>query len=581
MWFFREIRKLPSYVLGLNISGFISSACILKDGEIIAAAAEERFTRIKSDNSFPHNAIRYCLSETGITFSELNSISSGWNPVYYMRKSSQTQVQTFKDRGLFLHYIINELGSANYSKPFTDLQQTINLDDNSSIKIEFPDHHLSHAAYVYYFSGFSSSLIITLDGFGEIHSGGTFRFSESSQETIALSKFPHSMGMIYSTFTEFLGFRSNLDEWKVMALAAKGNDSVYKKEVDKLIKIGDESFNKMVEVDLSFFDYFNFFTPNYYSDKLISIFGKPRKKDKDLEQRHYDIASALQTVVEQKVISLINKLGHQFPDEQNLCLAGGFFMNSVLNGKISSQTRFTNPCIGPCPDDTGISIGSSYLSTRTLSKISIKKRIHNYFGPRYSNDEIIYDLKISKICFEELVDFIVDAAKSLSEGKIIGWFQGRAELGQRALGNRSILADPRSIEMKDNINKYVKFREEFRPFAPSILDEFKENYFEIKSDEDVYFMEKVFKFKNTVKKQVPAVVHNDGTGRIHTVTKDGNKIFYELINEFYKLTGIPVILNTSFNTTDVPIVNSPRDAIDTFYKCGLDVMYLNNIKITK
>lgn len=255
-------------------------------------------------------------------------------------------------------------------------------------------------------------------------------------------------------------------------------------------------------------------------------------------------------------------------------------MNSVLNGKISARTKFRNPNIGPCPDDSGTSIGTAFFSASKSNTRQIKYT-HDYFGPQYSNSEILDVIKISKLSYEKLDNHVSDAAKNLADGKIIGWFQGRSEFGQRALGNRSILASPIFTWMKDEINKYIKFREEFRPFAPSILDEEKTNYFEINRDEDVLFMEKVFLFKKAVRNKVPAVVHYDGTGRLHTVTKDSNKLFYNLIKEFKKITGIPIILNTSFNTNDVPIVNSPRDAIDSFYKCGLDILYLNNIKIVK
>jgi len=570
-----------TYVLGLNASGFISSACLMKDGNIVAASTEERFTRIKKDQSFPHNAIKYCLEEAGIKFNDLDVVSSGWNPAHYMSKSSRAISQTLRDRSLFTHYIINELGSSDYCNSISNVDQNIILEDGTKLKVEHIDHHLAHASLAFYFSGLKSSLVLTLDGFGEVDAGGIFLFKNNDVKVLAKASFPHSMGMVYSTVTQFLGFTPDHDEWKVMALAASGNPSKFKEKISNLIKVGENSFNGLMEVDLSYFDYYNFFTPEYFSKKFTKVFGESRKQNEPSKQIHYDIASALQQVVEEKVLEILKHISKNHPEEKNLCLSGGFFMNSALNGKIRSQTSFNDPYIGPCPDDSGISIGSSFATTAKLLKIPQKKYSQNYFGSNFSTQKIIDELKISKIKFQELENYIEDAAKNLAEGKIIGWFQGRSEFGQRSLGNRSILASPIIPTMKDTINKFVKFREEFRPFAPAILEECKTEYFEIEENDEVFFMEKVFPFIENKKKIVPAVVHTDGTGRIQTVTKNTNKVFYELINEFYKITHVPILLNTSFNTNNVPIVDSPRDAFSTFYNCGIDILYLNNLKIEK
>ena len=571
---------MSNYTLGINASGYISSACILKDGKILAAAAEERFTRIKRDQSFPHEAIKYCLKEADISFSDLDVVSSGWNPAYYMSKPGRSIWQTFRDRGLFLHYIVNELGSADYSDSISTVDQQLTF-DNTSVKVEYIDHHLAHSAYSFYFSGFESSLVVVLDGFGDVYTGGVYQFSNNSHQELSKATFPHSIGMVYSTFTQFLGFSPNHDEWRVMALAALGDSSKYKQQIKDLIKVGSNSYNDFVELDLSYFDFINFSTVEYYSKKFETLFGVSRKPNEPLTQQHYDIASGLQAAVEERVLELLNYVDNKYSDEKNLCLSGGFFMNSALNGKIYANTNFNDPHIGPCPDDTGISVGTAFVSASKINAIQKQKYFENYFGSKFSNEEIKHDLDISKIHYEEIPNYLQDAAKFLANGKIIGWFQGRSELGQRALGNRSILASPTFSWMKDEINKFVKFREEFRPFAPSILDEYKEDFFEIPSDTEVYFMEKVVKFKDSVIEKVPAVVHNDGTGRIHTVSEKSNKIFYNLLKEFHILTDIPILLNTSFNTNNVPIVDSPRDALSVFYNCGLDVMYLNNIRILK
>jgi len=571
---------MSSYILGVNVSGWISSACILKNGKIIAAASEERFTRLKMDQSFPHNAIKFCLKEADISFSDIDVVSSGWNPKYYMSKPAHSISQTFRDKGLFIHYVINELASADYSESISAIEQQISFNDKS-VNVEYIDHHLSHSAYSFYFSGFTSALAVVLDGFGDIHTGGVYRFANNSHQLISKATFPHSIGMIYSTFTQFLGFTPNSDEWKIMALSSLGDSSKYKQKIKDLIKVGSDSYNDFIEIDLSYFDFYNFSTVEYYSEKFKTLFGQPRKSDEPLTQQHYDIVSGLQTAVEEKVFELLNYLNNKYPDEKNLCLSGGFFMNSLLNGKISGNTNFNEPHIGPCPDDTGISIGAAFISASKKIDIPIQKYFDNYFGPKFSNEEIKKDLDISKIQYEEIPNYLQDAAQLLSEGKIVGWFQERSELGQRALGNRSILASPTFSWMKDEINKYVKFREEFRPFAPSILEEYKEDFFEITPETEVYFMEKVVKFKDSVIEKVPAVVHNDGTGRVHIVSEKSNKIFYSLLKEFHSITQIPILLNTSFNTNNVPIVNSPKDALSVFYNCGIDVLYMNNIRVMK
>jgi carbamoyltransferase len=572
---------MPFFVLGINATGALMSACILKDGNIIAASAEERFSRIKRDSSFPHNAIKFCLQDAGITFSQLDLISVGWNPAFYMDRNANSVSQALKDKGLYLHYVVNELGSAEYTDSISHIEQNLLFKDGTKIPIEYTDHHLAHASYAFNSSGYDSALVVVLDGYGEIHTGGIFKIDDKKHDVISTAKFPHSIGLFYSAITQYLGFRPNSDEWKVMALASSGNSENYKQQFSNMIKVGKDAFNGMLELDLSYFDYYNFFTSGYTSDKFISSFGNPRKSNEPLEQKHKDISRALQEVVEEKVIELLTMLNKEFDSEKNLCLSGGFFMNSVLNGKIRKSTSFNDPFLGSTPDDTGVALGSAILSLRKMNMAKTKKQIHSFFGPKYDNDEIIHELEVSKIKFEEILNPEEDAAKLLSEGKIIGWFQGRSELGQRALGNRSILASPTFEWMKDHINKFIKFREEFRPFAPSILDEKKIEYFDMNSNDEVFFMEKVFPFLEDIKKKIPAVVHDDGTGRVQTVTENSNPKFYKLIKEFSKITSIPILLNTSFNTNNVPIVNSPRDAIDTFYRCGIDGLYMNNIKVTK
>ena len=276
------------FVLGINATGALMSACILKDGNIIAASAEERFSRIKRDSSFPHNAIKFCLKEAGISFSQLDLISVGWNPAFYMERNANSIFQALKDKGLYLHYVVNELGSAEYTDSISHIEQNLLFKDGTKIPIEYTDHHLAHASYALNCSGYESALAVVLDGYGEIHTGGIFKIDDKKHEVISTAKFPHSIGLFYSAITQYLGFRPNSDEWKVMALASTGNSENYKNQLSDMIKVGKDAFNGMLELDLSYFDYYNFFTPGYTSDKFISSFGNPRKFNEPLEQKHKD-----------------------------------------------------------------------------------------------------------------------------------------------------------------------------------------------------------------------------------------------------------------------------------------------------
>ena len=566
-------------ILGLNNEMYISSACLLGDGKIIAAAAEERFTREKLSRKFPQQAIEYCLREAGLKINEIDFIAIAWNPGVYFSKFNP--ILSDQRRHLVeLLYSVPDQVMRFYGRPKVDhISQEIKGDFGKA-SIHYITHHRAHAANGFFLSGFNSAAILTSDAQGEFESTTFCHGRDNKINLLQDIYYPHSLGALYSTFTEFLGFRPNSDEWKVMALAGLAG---YKNKYFNLMKQNiirlknDGTF----ELDLSYFKGYIHEQPNLYSEKIVKEFGPARKTEEKISQRHYEIAAALQKATEDTLAHLLRHL-HKKTSEKNLVLSGGTFMNSVFNGKVLDITPFEKVFISSCPDDSGNCFGAGlFLFHQILGKKRNAPLMHNYFGPQFSALQIRESLEGFKIpyTYEKNIEFIT--AKLISEGKIIGWFQGRMEFGQRALGNRSILADPRSAGMKDKINSAVKFRESFRPFAPAILKEKQEEYFEINNRGDVNFMEKVYRVKFGKSSQIPAVVHADGTGRIQTVNKETNPRLHLLISEFEKITKIPIVLNTSFNLNDEPIVCKPKEAIRTFFSCGLDYLVMGNYLVKK
>ncbi len=563
-------------ILGINISGFHSSACLVIDGEIKAAITEERLSRLKRDKNFPKQSIKYCCKIAGVSFEDITDVYVGWNPATYMYRSDNTISDALKDRGKMAYLALNELASmSDYNS--LQIEQEIKT-INSNIKVHFVNHHHAHLSNSFFTSGFESSDYFVADGFGENTTGLIGTIDYSKIEAISNLRTPHSLGSFYSTFTEFLGFHPNGDEWKVMALASLGNPNKYYDKVRNLIKLDDLNF----ELDLSYFEHYMFFTQNYFSPKFIKEFGNPISKLEELTEYHYDLVAAVQKVAEDVSIEILNNIQSK-TQSKNIIVAGGFFMNSVLNGKILEKTQYENIHIGGSPDDSGISIGSALygLVFDKNQKTILPKLQHNYYGFEFSDNDIISELKKRKIKFTIVDDVEVFAAKKLREKNIIAWFQGKSEFGQRALGNRSILADPTFDDVKDKVNSSIKYREGFRPFAPSVLEEKENTYFQIPKGQHSYFMEKVFMFKDEYKDKLPGVVHFDGTGRIQSVSKKTNPKYHKLISEFEKLSGYAIVLNTSFNINGMPLVESPSDAIDCFYKSGIDYMVMNNIVIEK
>ena len=573
-------------ILGIVHDVTNTSAALIDNGEVVAACAEERLVRIKRYRFFPHKAIQFCLEKANCTIEDVEYIAHGFNPAIYCRRNNLRFSHIPRWRAEYFFSIPNNL-SDKYDGHFEGYARQeigVSLLNGKKTKCEiiYVDHHLSHCANAFLLSPYEDAAIFSADGRGE-HSTGMFAVGNKNKiEVIKEIPYPHSIGLFYGIFTEHLGFRLYSDEWKVMALSAYATDKrmneEYYKKIRGLVSVDN---NGTFEMDLSFFMHFLQDQSGYSSSKLIQLIGPTRENNDELTERHYAIAHAVQKVTEDILTQMLNWLYEQTGLER-VTVSGGTFMNSLFNGKIRDKTDFKEVFISSCPDDIGTSIGAAlYVYNHLLGNKKRYVQKHNYYGPEFSNNEVRETLDRYKVKYESVDNITEYTAKLLAEGYLIGWFQGRMEYGERALGNRSILADPRDSSMKDKINAAVKYRESFRPFAPSILYEKTGEYFEIPDSVGVPFMEQICKVKKEKQEEIPAVVHKDGTGRLQTVKKDINARFYDLIKSFYGITGVPVVLNTSFNLNGEPIVCSPNDAIRTFYTCGLDYLVMGNYVIKK
>ncbi len=563
-------------ILGISPYLFGSGAALVVNGKLKSAVLEERFNRKKNSSDFPSNSIKWCLDEEKINFEDLDLISIPWNPLLNLQHASGRWSESLRWRGEYLVNVPTNLMKFSNFK-FND---TFEMKWGSN-KVLFMNHHECHAAFSYFQSNFKSADYLTLDGRGEIESCTYGKIVGRKFKKLGNINYPHSLGVFYSSITEFLGFRSHSDEWKVMALASYSKEkNSFDNFFDKLISIKNGTF----ELDLSYFDYYNFDKRKYlFSEKLISILGNPRTKDERIKQKHEKIAGALQRVFEKKVLNLL-KILKKKSGLNNLIFSGGSAMNSVLNGIIDKNKLYKNVHISFAPDDSGLAIGAALNAYNNLSKNKFVQKNYSdntFFGPEYKTNEIKNILRRYKVLYSEEKNIEKIAADLLYKNKLLGWFQGKMEFGPRALGNRSILSNPCYKKNKDILNKAVKFRESFRPFAPAVLAEWQNEIFEKPKKSNVFFMEKVFKIKKKWQKIIPAATHVDNTGRIQTVSKKSNLKFYNLIKEFYKLSKVPVIINTSFNLNNEPIVMTPEDAIRTFFSSGLDYLIIDKYLIKK
>jgi len=547
----------------------------MKDGEIVCAICEERLNREKRTKKFPINALKYCLRSGNISLKDISHVAIAWNPGINLERMNTTYSEKNRFIPEFLYSIPNYLIDIVNETP-TSIEQKIEF-KRSNIAINYLDHHMCHAAFSFYTSRFQNALILSMDAWGEKVSTLLANGTDKNIEKIWEIEFPYSLGMFYQTMTQYLGFSPQGDEWKVMGASSYGDKEKYINKINKLIySTNDGKFG----MDLSYFDYMSFTKKYYFSNRMIELLGPNRLKSDDLAQRQYDIAAAVQSVFENIIIDILNR--NNTRNFKELCISGGCAMNCVANGKILAKTNFEKINVTFSPDDAGTSIGACLLYWNEYIGNSTGKQRANispYLSKDFTNEEIVSTLNNCKLKYKEIDSPAHVAAKCIAEGQIVGWFQGRMEFGQRALGNRSILADPRRKEMKDMINKAVKYREPFRPFAPAILHEYGHDYFE---DYDyVPYMERVLRFKEGCRNLVPAVCHVDNTGRLQSVTKSLNPLFWQLIDEFRKITEIPLVLNTSFNLNGEPIVHSVADAIRTFNSCGMDILIIGKYQVQK
>ncbi|SET78399.1 carbamoyltransferase family protein [Hymenobacter actinosclerus] len=565
-------------ILGLNCSGFHSSACLLTPtGQVRVAIAEERLTRVKQDKSFPRRAIAYCCAAAGISVNDLTDVFVGWNPAPYLLHPRQNLPEALLDRGKLAQLALNEM--AALQGDVARIEQQLTSLSGSQLRIQYVNHHQAHLANAWLSSGFEEADFLVADGFGETTTGLLGTITRQGRQELAANRTPHSLGLFYATFTQYLGFRPNSDEWKVMALAARGNPAVHYDAIRSLIQVE----NLHYELDLRYFEFFLSFTPLYYSPKLLALLGPARQPETPLTQHHYDVVAAVQRVTEEVVFALLRAL-HAHTGQTRLVLGGGVLMNSVLNGKLRQHTPYQELFIGGTPDDTGISVGSALHGYRYALGLPLAASVpaqHNFFGREYAVAELEAELRRRKVSYERPADIAAATAALLHSGHIVGWFQGGSELGQRALGHRSILANPTLPEMKERVNASIKYREAFRPFAPAVPEERQHEFFELPAGETAYFMEKVFPLRPAARLALPAVAHDDGTGRLQSVRADHNAGFHRLLLQFEHLSGVPVLLNTSFNLNGMPLVETPADALDCYFQSGLDALALGPFLLRK
>jgi carbamoyltransferase len=572
-------------ILGLNAFHGDSAACIYKNGVLIAATEEERIRRQKHWAGLPTESIKFCLHEAAITLRDVDYITVSRDPKAKFNEKIKHVLSNFLTLKSLKSRAQNSVKIKNLKKEIAD---RLGFDVRAvKAQIHYVEHHRSHIASAFLVSPFDECAILSIDGFGDFSS--TMRAVGQGNKIKVLDSvsYPHSLGVFYTAFTQLLGFPHFGDEYKVMGLAPYGRPK-YVEEVRRAIILKP---NGLFELNPKFFRHFKEGVeisweggnPNIgilYSDYMTSVFGNTREKDAKLTEFHHDLAASVQKVCEEVVFYMLKDL-YDKTKLDSVCITGGVAQNSVCNGKITSFTPFKNVFVPPAGHDAGTSIGSAlYLQHQTLNMPRGIFKNQAYTGAQYDDKTIAHFLTERNIPFEIISDeSLYDAVTDcLIEGGVVGWFQGRAEFGPRALGNRSILVDPRRADAKEILNLKIKRRESFRPFAPSILAEHVSDYFEI--TDSVPFMEKVFPIKKEKQHEIPAVTHVDGTGRLQTVSETDNPRYYRLIHRFYEKTQVPILVNTSFNENE-PIVNSPEHALDCYLRTKMDMLVLGNIMIQR
>ena len=591
-------------ILGISAFYHDSAAAMVIDGEVIAAVQEERFSRTKHDSGYPFNAVNYVLSQSKLKLSEVDYITFYEKPFLKFERLLETYV-AFAPRGFksFSMSMPLWLREKLFQKKvlFNELQKHDSNFKNIE-KIYFSEHHLSHAASAYYPSPFEEAIILTADGVGEWATTTIASGKQSELEILKEIHYPHSLGLLYSAFTYYTGFKVNSGEYKLMGLAPYGETKYKDLILDNLVDVKEDGSFKLNQ---EYFDYSTGLTMT--NNKFSNLFGKlPRNpKKEELTQFHMDIASSIQSVTEDIMLKITNSISKEYKSK-NLCLAGGVALNCVANGKILKEGKFKNIWIQPAAGDAGGSIGAAlalwHKELNNQREAPNKDKMQgSYLGPEYNDDEIKIALDKFGATYKkyETEEMINKTALYLSEEKAVGWFQGRMEFGPRALGNRSILGDPRSNDMQKNLNLKIKYRESFRPFAPSVLKEEAKNWFELNTESPYMLIVAEVKknIQNEIKEEekklfgieklkikrssIPAVTHVDYSARIQTVDKNTNPLYYKLLSKFKDITGVPILVNTSFNVRGEPIVNSIEDAYKCFLLTELDILVCGNFILEK
>lgn len=585
------------HILGISAFYHDSAACLVRDGDIVAAAQEERFTRKKHDQAFPDNAIRYCLEEAGITTSELDYLGFYEKPFLKFDRILETYIQV-APKGIksFLKamplWLKDKLWMSDYIRKRLDYEG----------KIIFTEHHESHAASAFFPSPFEQAAILTIDAVGEWTTTSRGVGTGNKIELLEEIRFPHSLGLLYSAFTYYLGFKVNSGEYKLMGLAPYGRPKYVNLIKEKLINLRDDG---SFRIDLEYFDYLSGLRMT--NEKFDALFGGPPRTPGDaINERHVDIARSIQAVIEETLVKIAYSL-YERTGLSNLCMAGGVALNCVANTRVLRETPFQNIFVQPAAGDAGGSLGTAlfiwhqYLENGRETDGKNDRMKGALLGPKYSEEEIQTFLNENGISYaaNEREDISLAAARLLAEGNVIGFFQGRMEFGPRALGCRSILGDARNPQMQSLLNLKIKFRESFRPFAPSVLLERTKEYFDFEGEspymllispvrEDIRLAvpasengDNVIERINEARSSIPSVTHVDYSARLQTVNRNENPFYYDLIRDFYRLTGCPVIINTSFNVRGEPIVCTPLDAFRCFMRTKMDYLVLENFIIDK
>jgi len=568
------------YILGINAYHGDASAALVKDGELIAAVEEERFNRKKHCAGFPAAAIRYCLEAVNISAAELDHVAISRDPSAHLQKKILFSVGRLQNlSGLIVARLAN---AAKVRDLREELARALGLSENLRAQFHRVEHHKAHMASCFLVSPFERAAILSIDGFGDFISTMWGVGEGTKIDVLGQVEYPHSVGIVYTATSQYLGFPKYGDEGKVMGLAPYGTPRYMEQFRDIIRTDKHEGFKLNLDyflhhsegVDMSWDDG----SPTIgriFSDKFIEVFGPSRASGEPLSSLHEDIAASLQARLEEISFHALQRL-HERTKLDRLCLAGGVAFNSVMNGKIPLNTAFQEVYVQPAAGDAGTAVGACHWVYNVLLRQPRSFVMeHAYTGPEFANGQIEGVVRRSHFDWRELSDrqLTQAAAQAIADGKIVGWFQGRMEFGPRALGNRSIVVDPRRAEMKDILNARIKKREPFRPFAPSVLEERVGEYFEQKHPSPAMLM--VYQVKQDKREVIPAVTHVDGSGRLQTVSRSTNPRYHRLISDFEQLTGVPVVLNTSFNE-DEPIVCTPEEALNCFQRTRMDVLFLGN-----